>query len=84
MEAFFCATKQIVKCHAQNASKGMMSFEINEDPNFVASLNSTGVAKPAPGNQRPLTKLMLSNIQIDGVNGLCRILEAALTGKPLP
>jgi len=27
---------------------------------------------------------MLSNIQIDGVAGLCRILESALTGKPLP
>jgi hypothetical protein len=63
----------------------MMAFEINEDPNFVASLTSqTGAPKTVPGNQRPLTKLMLSNIQIDGVSGLCRVLESALTGKPLP
>lgn len=27
---------------------------------------------------------MLSNMQIEGVNGLCRILESAITGKPLP
>jgi len=27
---------------------------------------------------------MLSNIQIDGVAGLCRILESILSGKPVP
>ena len=37
LEAFFCSTKQIVRCHAQNSSKGMMSFEINEDLSFQAN-----------------------------------------------
>ena len=64
----------------------MMAFEINEDPSFVATLtaSSNAVPKAAPGNQRPLTKLMLSNIQVDGIAGLSRILESALTGKPIP
>ena len=62
-----------------------MSFEINEDPAYLTNQNSqSGANKLINFNQKPLTKLMLNNIQIDGVSGLSRILESALTGKPLP
>lgn len=67
---FRCHKKSIIRCHTLNIDKGIIAFEICEDESQIQSYFNPSRS----ANLKPLTKIMLKEIQVDGIRAMLRIL----------